>query len=196
MDLIKVATIAVALGMDAMSVSMAVGTRWHGPRQRFRLAWHMGLFQFIMPLLGWLAGSQLAELLRGAGSYLAAAMVFGIGAKMFYEAAKTGPGQLEQRGGEALTDALHLRRRDPTRGLSLVVLSVATSLDALVIGFSLGLRGEGAIWLASIIIGLAAGAMSLIGVAVGKRAGQAFGRPAELLGAVVLMAVGVSFLWL
>ena len=196
MNLVETAPIAVALGMDAMSVSMAVGVRWHGPRQRFRLAWHMGLFQFMMPLLGWLAGRQLAGLLQAVGSYLAAAMVFGIGAKMLYEAVKAGPGRLEQRGGQAMTDALHLKQRDPTRGWSLFVLSVATSLDALVVGFSLGLRAEGAIWFASIVIGLAAGAMSLIGVVVGKKAGQVFGRPAELLGAIVLMAIGVSFLWL
>jgi len=194
MDVIKVVPIAVALGMDAMSVSMAVGVRWHGSRQRFRLAWHMGLFQFMMPLLGWLVGRQFAELLRDVGSYLAAAMVFAVAAKMLYEAVKAQPGRLEQRGGQAMTDALHLKRRDPTRGWSLVMLSIATSLDALVIGFSLALRADGTIWLASGVIGLTAGVMSLMGMAVGKRAGQALGRPAELLGALVLMAVAVSFL--
>jgi len=182
--------------MDAMSVSMAVGVRWHGPRQKFRLAWHMGLFQFTMPLLGWLAGRQLAEALRTVGSYIAAAMVFAIGLKMFYEALKAVPGELEQRGGQAVTQALHLKRKDPTRGWSLVVLSVATSIDALVVGFSLGLRNQGDIWLASLVIGLLAGMMSLAGVAIGNKAGKALGRPAEMLGALVLMVLGVNFLWL
>jgi len=178
-----------------MSVCISLGVRWHGARQRFRLAWHMGLFQFLMPVAGWFAGQQLAELLRSVGSYLAAALVFAIGAKMLYEALRSRPGALEQHAEEIVEHAVRAKRRDPTRGWSLVALSVATSLDALVAGFSLGLRGEG-IWRASIVIGVVAGLMALAGVIIGKRLGKAFGRTAEIAGGLVLMALGVSFLWL
>jgi putative Mn2+ efflux pump MntP len=77
-----------------------------------------------------------------------------------------------------------------------VVLSVATSLDALVVGFSLRLKDMGAqIWLTSAVIGVVAAAMSLAGVIIGKHAGKRLGRWAEVGGAVLLMGLGVSFLW-
>jgi len=189
----NVLAMAVGLGMDAMSVSAAVGVRWHGPRQKFRLAWHMGLFQFLMPVLGCLAGSRLAGLLETVGTYLAAALVFAVGAKMLYEAVGSRPGAAAE-GVERAVEPKAARGADPTRGWSLVVLSVATSLDALVVGFSLGLRGATDIWLASAVIGIVAGAMALAGVTIGKRFGTAFGKRAEVAGAVVLMALAVSFL--
>jgi putative Mn2+ efflux pump MntP len=187
MSPLEVLAIAVALGLDAMSVSAAIGVRWHGPRQKFRLAWHMGLFQFLMPVLGWLGGAQLASLLEKVGSYVAAALVFAVACKMLHEALKSHPGAAE----EAMAAAA---RRDPTRGWSLVVLSVATSLDALVVGFSLGLKGASSIIWPSLAIGVVAAAMSLAGVIIGKRLGDRFGKPAEIAGAVVLMLLAVSFL--
>ena len=183
--------VAAGLGLDAMSVCAAVGVKWHGPRQKFRLAWHMGLFQFFMPVLGWLGGRQVADLLRGVAGYVAAALVFAVGAKMLYEAWKSHPGAAAER-----AEGGTLRRgSDPTRGWSLVVLSVATSLDALVVGFSLGLRA-GAIWHVSVIIGVVAAGMALAGVFLGQHVGRAIGRPAEIAGAIVLMGLGVSFLWM
>lgn len=189
---LEIIAIAVGLGLDAMSVSAAVGVRWHGARQKFRLAWHMGLFQFLMPVLGWLAGAQLASLLEKVGSYVAAALVFSVAVKMFYEAVKPHPGATEEAVATATGTASS--RRDPTRGWSLMVLSIATSLDALVVGFSLGLRGSSSIVWPSLIIGITAAAMSLTGVVIGKRLGDRFGKPAEIAGAVVLMLLAVSFL--
>ena len=187
--------VAVGLGVDAMSVCMGIGVRWHGPHQKFRLAWHMGLFQFLMPVAGWLAGSELAGVLSSVGKYLAAALVFGIGAKMLWEVLRGRPGEAIERGEQALEKALHVRQpADPTRGWSLVVLSVATSLDALVVGFSLGLRGA-EIWWTGGLIGVTAAAMSLAGVGIGKHAGKRLGRWAEVGGALILMGLGVSFLW-
>jgi len=188
---LEIIAIAVGLGLDAMSVSAAVGVRWHGPRQKFRLAWHMGLFQFLMPMLGYMAGSQLATMLEKVGSYVAAALVFSVAVKMFYEAVKSHPGEAVEAAAAAAGAA---SRRDPTRGWSLIVLSVATSLDALVVGFSLGLRGTSSIVWPSLIIGVTAAAMSLTGVIIGKRLGDRFGKPAEIAGAVVLMLLAVSFL--
>ena len=187
--------VAVGLGVDAMSVCMGIGVKWHGPRQKFRLAWHMGLFQFLMPLFGWLAGSRLAGLIQGVGKYLAAALVFAIGAKMLWEAVRNRPGSAVRREEHAIEAALHVKAAaDPTRGWSLVALSVATSLDALVVGVSLGLRGT-EIWFSSVVIGVTAAAMSLAGVVIGRHAGKRLGRWAEVAGAAILMALGVSFLW-
>jgi len=187
--------LAVGLGMDAMSVSAAIGVRWNGPRQKFRLAWHMGLFQFAMPILGWLAGRQLAELLANTGRYIAAGLLLALGGKMLYEALRSRPGALEEETEHAIEHALHVKRRDPTRGWPLLALSAATSIDALVAGISLGLKGQG-IFTASVVIGVVAALMALLGATIGQRVGNALGRPAEVAGAVVLIALGVAFLWL
>jgi putative Mn2+ efflux pump MntP len=196
MEMLGTLVLAVGLGMDAMSVCMAVGVRWHGRRQRFRLAWHMGLFQFLMPILGWLAGRQLATLLRSIGSYAAAGLLFAIGAKMLLEAIKSHPGAVAEGAVHLVERELHVRPRDPTRGWALIGLAVATSIDALVVGFSLGISAGEHIILRSAIIGVVAASMSLLGVAIGKRLGSAFGKLAEILGALLLMGLGVSFLWI
>ncbi len=187
--------IAAGLGADAMSVCAAIGVKWHGARQKFRMAWHMGLFQFFMPLLGWFGGAQLAGFVQTFGTYLAAGLVFAIGLKMFIEAVKNHPGAVVESAEHAAEKEFRIKAKDPTRGWSLVVLSVATSIDALVVGFSLGVRGH-EIWQASAIIGVVAAMMSLIGIIIGRHAGKAFGRYAETAGAVVLMALAVCFLWL
>ena len=192
-DLFKILAMAVGLGMDAMSVCMAVGVKWHGPRQRLRLAWHMGLFQFLMPIIGWLVGSALADVMFGYCRFLAAGLVFAVGVKMLYEAVKSHPGLVAEAAEHAAEKELHMRVSDPTRGLSLVMLSIATSIDALVVGFSLALRDE-RIVLPSVIIGVVAGTMAFAGVAVGRRVGKALGRWAEVVGALVLMGLGVCFL--
>jgi putative Mn2+ efflux pump MntP len=233
--------IAVALGMDAMSVCMAIGVRWHGRRQQFRLAWHMGLFQVLMPLVGYATGQKTAGTFAAAGKYLATAIVVGIGVKMLYEAIKSHPGAVAQRTEEAMEraeqsveKALHVShgraaptignspdmparipnrsetkiltdggiggdmapdaRKDPTRGWSLMALSLATSVDALLVGFSLGLRGSAGIWATSVVIGATAAAMALCGIAIGRRVGVALGRPAEIIGAAALIVLGVTFL--
>ncbi|HOD81670.1 MAG: putative manganese efflux pump MntP [Planctomycetes bacterium ADurb.Bin126] len=196
MSVYQIIAVAVGLGLDAMSVCMAVGVKWHGPRQKFRLAWHMGLFQFLMPVIGWAGGRQLAGLLEAYGRYIAAGLVFAVGVKMLYEALKGHTGA-EAGGGEQKPEATAGASpgADPTRGWSLMVLSLATSMDALVVGFSLGIEGQ-VIWVPSVVIGLTAGGMALSGVALGRRIGQALGRWAEIAGACVLIALAASFLWL
>ena len=141
-----------------------------------------------MPIAGWLAGRILVAFISGVGNYVAAALVMAVGVKMLYEAIKAGPGQVTEHAAE--WEARHVGAGDPTRGWSLVVLSVATSLDALAVGVSIGLRGHG-IFLASIIIGLVAAGMVLLGMAIGKRIGQKLGRWAEVAGGAVLVALGV-----
>jgi putative Mn2+ efflux pump MntP len=196
-EVIRILAVSAGLGVDAMSVCAGIGVRWHGRGQKFRLAWHMGLFQFLMPLAGWLIGSELAGVSSAVGTYVAATLVFAIGAKMLLEALRGQPGGAIEREEHAIERALHMKQAgDPTRGWSLVVLSVATSLDALVVGFSLRLKDMGAqIWLTSAVIGVVAAAMSLAGVIIGKHAGKRLGRWAEVGGAVLLMGLGVSFLW-
>ena len=195
MTLLELIAVAIGLGLDAMSVCMAVGVRWHGWRQRVRLAVAMGSFQAVMPLVGWAAGRQLASLLTSWGRPIAASCVILIGLKMLLEAWRSHPGAAAEAIEHEVERDLHLKATDPTRLGPLVLLSLATSIDALVVGFSLALRDD-AIWRASIVIGLVAAGMALLGVMIGKRVGAALGRRAELAGGAVLIGLGISFFWL
>jgi len=80
--------------------------------------------------------------------------------------------------------------KDPSRGLTMVMLSIAVSIDALAIGLSLGLLGI-TIWTPAIVIGLVTGALSLIGLRVGNDFGERYGKPVEIFGGLVLIGIGV-----
>ena len=180
MSLWVIIAIAVGLGMDAFAVSLAAGLaieRVTG-RHVFRAAFHFGLFQFMMPVAGWFAGRTVAGYVAAYGYWAAFALLCLIGLKMLWDA---GAGDRRRP------------PRDPTRGWSLVVLSVATSLDALVVGLSMALMGV-SIWLPSIVTGLVAGAMSFVGIGLGSRLGRGTGRWAERAGGVILIGIGIRIL--
>lgn len=179
MSLFEILLLALALGMDAFSVAVGVGLSASGKRQIFRLSWHFGFFQFAMPLLGWQAARTLASGIGTYGVWVGAGLLFGVGARMIREA-------LKRKREEA-------NPVDPTRGWSLVVLSTATSIDALAVGFGLGLVG-GNLFLACVLIGLTAGSMTWIGMLLGRTLAARVGTFAEILGGVVLVLLAVRML--
>ena len=172
---------AVALGADAFAVSAAVaaGLPELTARHTFRLTWHFGLFQALMTILGWLGGEGLSAVMFGMNHWIAAGLLFFLGLKMIYESRHP-----EDRAQDF----------DPTRGWSLVALSVATSIDALAVGVSLSLIGV-SVWIPALAIGLAALVMSFIGTRLGRRAGTILGQWAERIGGLVLIAIGVRILY-
>ncbi|MGA2400714.1 MAG: manganese efflux pump MntP family protein [Syntrophobacteraceae bacterium] len=179
MRFLEIALLAIALGCDAFAVGMGVGARFCQPRQTFRLSFHFGLFQFIMPVLGWFVSQWLPGTVRVWGPWIAFALLFFIGAKMIAESLlgkKVDPAECV----------------DPTRGFSLVILSVASSMDALGVGFSMGILGSSliapAIW-----FGVTAGAMTWAAMKLGNRLSTKFGRWVEAAGGLVLMALAVEF---
>lgn len=172
--------ISLGLAMDAFAVSIAaaVSLGTVTPRHTFRLAFHFGFFQFMMAIFGWLAGGQLASRIGEYDHWVAFGLLALIGGKMLLEAArKTGP---------------HTKT-DPTRGLMLVTLSLATSIDALAVGASMALM-QVSIWLPCVVIGLVAAALSTIGIRFGTRLGPRLGRWAEAVGGCVLVLIGVRIL--
>lgn len=175
--------IALGLAMDALAVAIATGIvlgRVSG-RQTFRLSWHFGLFQFLMPVIGWLAGLSVEAYLSGYGPWLAFVLLGFIGGKMIREALR---GPEDERTAAS----------DPTRGISLVLLSLATSVDALAAGLSLGvLRIR--IWYPAVVIGIVAGVLTAIGMHVGAPLGNRFGRKIEVLGGLVLIGIGFKILF-
>ncbi|SMC27586.1 Putative Mn2+ efflux pump MntP [Desulfacinum hydrothermale DSM 13146] len=172
--------VAVALGCDAFAVGLGVGTRFCTPRHIFRLSFHFGFFQFAMPLLGWALGSTLVGVARTWGPWLACAILLFIGSKMAYENLR----------GE---DADDMACSDPTRGMSLVVLSIATSLDALGVGFSFGLLGRRLLG-AAVCIGVTAGLMTWAAMRIGSRLSALWGRRMGVVGGVLLMAIALKFI--
>lgn len=175
---LRLLAVAVALGCDAFSVAVGVGAQGLDLRRIFRLSFHFALFQFLMPLIGLAIGQVAAHHVGAAGHWVAAAGLAVIGFRMAREAL---------RHKDAGAD-----RRDPTRGWSLIVLSFSTSIDALVAGFSLGLIG-GSILTACLIIGAAAGLMTMSGMFLGAGAAKGLGKWAEFAGGLGLMALAVAF---
>jgi len=173
--------IAVGLAMDAFATAIAVSVnlgRVTG-RQVFRLAWHFGFFQAMMPVIGWFAGVSVERWIKAWDHWLALALLGVVGGRMIISGLRgrdEGPARL-----------------DPTRGASLVVLSVATSIDALAVGLgfaALGVR----IWVPSVVIGVTAGLLTLVGILIGSRLGGRFGRRTEVVGGALLIAIGFRIL--
>jgi manganese efflux pump family protein len=170
--------------MDAFAVAVATGVVLGtvSGRQTFRLAFHFGLFQFLMPVIGYLAGMTVERYIQGYDHWLAFALLGYIGGKMMYEGFRRG--KEEGNGG-----------KDPTRGMSLIVLSVATSIDALAVGISLGVLRTGGIVYPGVVIGLVACTFTAAGLHLGKRLGAVFGKRMEVVGGLVLIAIGVKILF-
>jgi manganese efflux pump family protein len=176
MSLLVIAGISFALGCDAFAVGLALGTRSLCSRASFRLWFHFGLFQFLMPIIGWGIGTGSITFLSSTAPYISSGLLFAIAAKMLYESLN------KDETAEAF-------RSDPTRGWSLIGLSIATSLDALGVGFSMGLARSNLL-LPAVCIGITAGVMTWVGVSLGRRLSHGFGKRVETFGAVILFLIG------
>lgn len=175
--------IAVALAMDAFAVSIAAGITLKkiNFRQNFRLAWHFGLFQALMPIIGWSAGLTIREMIAHYDHWVAFGLLCFVAQGMLREA-------FQKESDENDT-------KDPTRGMTMVMLSVATSLDALAVGLSLSMLNV-SIWYPSAIIGIVACFFTTVGLHLGKRIARAtrIRKMADGLGALVLLLIGVNIL--
>jgi putative Mn2+ efflux pump MntP len=178
-----VLAIAFALALDAFTVAFAGAAaapnrEW---RRALRLAWHFGLFQSLMTLLGWTAGRACESLIASYAHWLAFGLLVLVGGRMIVEARKAGrPGMV---------------RADPTKGAALVMLSVATSLDALAVGISFSMMHVKA-WGPSAAIGVVAAGLALVGMRTGGLLGAKWrlGGWAEIGGGATLIAIGLKLL--
>lgn len=184
MHLITIISIAVALAMDAFAVALATGVclKEVSLRQTFRLSWHFGLFQALMPILGWYLGSVVQTSVESYAHWISFGLLTLVGGNMIREAL-------------VIDEQIEKSSKDSTRGLTLVVLSVATSLDALAVGISLSMM-EVSIIAPAIIIGIVAGLFTILGLHIGKRVASLswISRWAEVIGGVVLLAIAVNIL--
>lgn len=169
--------IALALAMDAFAVAVVTGLSSTPLTHRrvFRLAFHFGLFQALMPAIGWVAGRVVYRWVGAFDHWLAFGLLAVVGGRMVWGALFSGEGE---RG-----------PGDNTRGWNLVMLSVATSIDALAVGLSLAMVGS-PILVPALVIGLVAAALTAVGMLLGRWVGAAWGRRVEVLGGLILIGLG------
>ena len=176
MPFITIFLIALSMAMDAFAVSIASGVKiGPGPRPLFRIAFHFGLFQALLPIIGWFFGSTIEPYVKHFDHWIAFGLLIFVGIRMV----RSGFGKDEDES-----------PRDPSRGLTMVLLSIAVSIDAFAVGLSLGLLGV-VIWTPALVIGLVTSVLSLVGLRVGNGFGKKYGKPVEVLGGLVLIGIGI-----
>jgi manganese efflux pump family protein len=171
--------LALGVSMDNFAVSLAIGTAQslRTLKPMVRLALVFGLFQVLMPLLGWLGGSQVAFLFRGHESWILCGVLAFVGWRMLRSAQESDQGQL-----------ISLATLGATLGLGF-----ATSIDSLVVGFGLAMIHVN-ILQASGIVGAATACLSFAGMLFGGQLGQALGRHSKLSGGLALLFMGAHAL--
>ena len=183
MDLLSILLIALALAVDAFAVALASGVNLCqvSTRQTFRLSFHFGLFQAMMNIVGWAAGLTVRSFLESIGHWLAFGLLVFVAAKMIKDA-------IVGREEEA-------KKIDPTRGYTLVMLSVATSIDSLAVGLSFAVLNV-SVWMPAAVIGIVATILTIIGLRLGCLLGSAskIGARAEIAGGLVLLGIGFNIL--
>ena len=180
MGLIQIIMIAIGLSMDAFAVSIAAGSsEWlTSKRAAIRLSFHFGLFQFLMPIFGWFLGIKIQPLIEAADHWIAFLLLLMVGSRMIRSGLEKNP--------KSFSD-------DPSRGLTLVVLSIATSIDALAIGLGLAMLRITIIY-PSLVIGIITAGLSFLGIRMGNRLGKKFGKKMEVIGGFILITIGSRIL--
>lgn len=181
MNLLTIIAIALGLAMDAFAVSIVIGAAYEKPtiNHAFKAALAFGVFQAIMPVTGWFAGLAIRNSIEAYGHWVAFCLLGAIGCKMIYESFK-------------------IKRVVPqSNRLSiplLLVLAVATSIDALAVGITLSFLLAGSLMIAVVIIGVVTFVLSYVGVYIGKRVGHFFESGIEALGGLILLGIGTKIL--
>lgn len=163
--------------MDSFAASLAAGATGFGNERRavMRLSFHFGFFQFLMPILGWSLGTWIEPVIAPYDHWVAFALLLIVAIRMLRD------------GGEVRLDS---DKRDPTRGLMLMMLSTATSIDAFAIGLGLAMLGI-RIWTPSVAIGVVTSLVSIVGMTMGSKFESKVGQRMQYVGAVILILIGV-----
>jgi putative Mn2+ efflux pump MntP len=187
MSLLDIILLAIALAMDCFTVSIVCGVILRGEQRSsfvtYRLAFLFGLFQALMPLIGWLGISHFSQYLEAVDHWIAFGMLAFIGGKMIKESFDDAEG----------------KHFDPCRLRTQLLLAVATSIDALAVGISFACTGYATLSQLTqplLMIGLASFILSLLGYYLGRRFGSIITRrlKPELFGGLILILIGVKIL--
>ena len=180
-DLLSILLIAFGLSADCFAVALSSGvtTRSQSRAAVLRVALSFGLFQALMPVIGWAVGRTVVDFIASFDHWIAFALLGFVGGKMLWEAFH----HSEEKD----------KASDISRGWMLITMSLATSIDALAVGLSFAFADIN-IALASPVIGIVAAGVTTLGFLIGKRAGKLMGKWAEVLGGVILIAIAVRIL--
>jgi manganese efflux pump family protein len=176
MPFAEILILSLALSADAFTVGTSIGLRHNNARQIFRLSFHFGLFQSLLALIGALAGSLIIVYLQDYDHWIVFALLAFIGVRMIYGALTNAPDRLAEV--------------DLTRGLSLIGLSLAVSMDALAAGIGLSAFG-GSLTLAIAMIGLVAALATLLAMLLAGHIGRKVGKLCEVAAGLVLIGLGI-----
>jgi len=181
MDILTLFLLAIGLSFDSFAVSVCSGLNL--PHIRFyqaaKIAIFLALFQAFMPLIGWLVGNSIKPLIEPVDHWIAFGLLSLIGGKMIIESFLDGEAR-------EIKNPLHLR--------VILVLSLATSIDALAVGFSFATFLD-KIMLAVLIIGVVTFIASMLGILLGKKTGPKVNRFAEIFGGLILIFIGLKILF-
>ncbi len=188
MSIFALVVLSFGLATDAFAVALVQGVRMRAirPTHVLAVAGSFGLFQGVMPLIGWLIGAQFGHFIVSFDHWIAFGLLALIGMKMLKDA--IWPAADDESKITGVDDGVH---KLDVRGL--LLLSVATSIDALAVGITLALIDVSIVW-ASTVIAIVTFVLSVFGVLLGHRFGARFRRIAELIGGVVLIGIGMQIL--
>lgn len=171
--------LSVGLCFDTLAISISVGINdrkvyfW----QAFKIAAIFAFFQGAMPFLGWLGGKALEKHMTEIDHWIAFGLLFLVGGKMILEAFS--------KKSEKRIDIGNIKL--------LLTLALATSIDAFAVGITLGIE-EVNIWITCAVIGFITGLTAMIGMLIGKKLSGIFGSKIEILGGLILIALGIKIL--
>lgn len=176
LEIISITLIAVALAMDAFAVSLCKGLAMKRPdiKSVVIIALWFGIFQALMPVIGYLLGNSMYDLMKDYDHWIAFGLLLLIGANMIRESFSE----------EEEMDA-------DIYPIPMLILAIATSIDAFAVGISLAMDGSDIIS-SALIIGVITFVISAVGVKIGAKVGSILGRRAELFGGLILIAIGIK----
>jgi len=180
MELLSVIFIALGLSADcfAIGLSASIANRNLSRLQILKVALAFGIFQAVMPIIGWFAGKTMVNIISAYDHWAAFGLLALVGGHMVWE---------------SFHREKHEKPPDITKGWRLLILSIATSIDALAVGLAFAFA-ETNIWLAAPVIGVTCFIISIAGFAIGKKAGELLGKRAEIVGGLILIGIGIKIL--
>jgi putative Mn2+ efflux pump MntP len=191
--MIAIILTALSLSMDAFAVSLSAGISGSSLKRFYmiRAAVFFGLFQFIMPVIGWYLGQTVQVYIEAYDHWIAFGLLVFIGGKML----KEGFEGKDQNPGNNTAEAAQGKTGDIRSLGNLLTLSLATSIDALAVGISFNILGLGRdIWSSAALIGGITLVVCLFGFSFGRRIGRFLGKWAERAGGLILIAIGIKIL--
>jgi manganese efflux pump family protein len=180
MSYLTILLIAISLSFDSFAVSISSGIS-HNKISFFnatKIAFSLAFFQAAMPVLGWYIGTEIRDYVKNFDHWLAFSLLFILGGKMIYDSIRAGKDETPF---------------NPLNFWVLIGISLATSIDAFIVGISFGFIGTNII-AAIIIIGAVTFIVSMLGILFGKTAGKKLGKIMEVLGGVILIGIGTDIL--